>query len=168
MFTKKPAALTGRAFVDPFATLGRMTSDFNRLFEGPGWPMLPGRRLTESAAWYPNLDMFERDHTLFARVDLPGMKKDDVRVEVADGRLIISGERTHDTEETKDSVYRREREYGSFYREIPLPDGAAADGAKATFEDGVLEVSVPLAVLTEAEPRVVQIEGAATPAKAAE
>ena len=167
MFTKKSTALTGSGvLVDPFALLGRMTSDFDRIFEESDWPAIRTRRLMESA-WFPNLDVFEKDNRLIARVDLPGMKKEDVNVEVADGRLTISGERKHETEEKKENFYRCEREYGSFYREIPLPEGATLNDVKAAFEHGVLEVSVPLAVRSEARPRAVKVEEPAKPAKAA-
>ena len=161
MFARKPTTLSGSGvLVDPFALLGRVTSDFDRMFEESAWPAFRTRQLTGSTAWSPNLDVFEKDHRLIARIDLPGMKKEDVKVEVADGRLTISGERSHDTEEKKESFYRRECEYGSFYREILLPEGAALNGVKATFENGVLEVSVPLEVRSEAKPHVVEIEGA--------
>ena len=78
------------------------------------------------------------------KVDLPGMNKEDVKVEVTDGHLAISGERKRETEEKTEKVYRSEREYGSFYRAVPLPDGAKLEDVKATFADGVLEVSVPM------------------------
>jgi HSP20 family protein len=168
MFTKQPTALTrSGVLVDPLALLGRMTSEFDRIFDEPGWPALPTRRLTESAAWYPNIDLFEKDNRLIARVDLPGLKKEDVKVEVADSRLTISGERKHETEEKEENFYRCEREYGCFYREIPLPEGAKLNDVKAAFEDGVLEVSVPLAARLEAKPRAVKIEESVKPAKAA-
>jgi HSP20 family protein len=168
MFTKKATALTSSGvLVDPFALLGRMTSEFDRMFEESGWPAFRTRRLTEPAAWSPNIDVFEKDNRLIARVDLPGMKKEDVKVEVADGQLTIAGERKHETEEKKENFYRCEREYGSFYREIPLPKGATLNDVKAVFENGVLEVSVPLAVHSEAKPRAVRIEEPGKPAKAA-
>ncbi len=168
MFTKKPTALTGSGvLVDPFALLGRMTSDFDRMFEESGWPAFRTRQLTGSAGWSPNLDVFEKDHRLIARIDLPGMRKEDVKVEVADGYLTISGERKHETEEKKENFYRCECEYGSFYREILLPEGATVNAVKATFENGVLEVSVPLAVRSEAKPRVVEIQGSVKPVKTA-
>jgi HSP20 family protein len=78
------------------------------------------------------------------RIDLPGMKKEDVTVEVTDGHLVLSGERKRETEETKANIYRKEREYGSFYRVVPLPEGVKLEDVKATFVNGVLEVSVPL------------------------
>lgn len=167
MFARKPTSLArSGVLVDPFALFSRMTSDLDRVFE-ESWPAFRSRQLTDRIGWSPDLDMFEKDQKLITRVDLPGMKKGDVKVEVAHGRLTISGERKHETEEKRESFYRRECEYGSFYREVPLPENATTDGVKATFENGVLEVSVPLEVRSEAKPRVVEIEGSVKPAKAA-
>lgn len=168
MFNKKSTALTSSGvLVDPFALLGRVTSEFDRLFEESGWPAFRTRGITEAAAWSPSLDLFQKDNRLIARVDLPGTRKEDVKVEAADGYLTISGERKHETEERKENFYRSEREYGSFYRTIPLPDGAKLDGVKASFENGVLEVTVPLAAGIEARPRTIKIEEFTKPAKAA-
>ena len=90
--------------------------------------------------------------------------KDDVKVEVTDGQLTISGERKRETEERKKDFYRCEREYGRFYRSVPLPEGAKVDDVQATFDNGVLEVSVPLPVATATPVRQVAIQ---EPAKAA-
>lgn len=168
MFNRKSDALTRSGiFVDPFMLLDRMTTDFDRLFTETGWPAFRTRGKTEPVAWSPHLDVFEKDNRLVARADLPGMKKEDVKVEVNDGYLAISGERKYETEEKKENVYRCEREYGTFYRAFPLPEGVRADAVKATFENGVLEVSIPLAVRTESKPRAIRIEEPAKPTKAA-
>jgi HSP20 family protein len=164
MAEKKETALaTGRALRDPFALLRQMTSELDRVFEAPfgaafRWPSFRGVALPEAANWAPEIDVFERDNRLVTKVDLPGLKKDDVKVEVTDGYLTISGERKAETEEKKDNIYRSERLYGSFYRAVPLPEGAKLEDVKATFADGVLEVSVPLPAKAEAKPRMVKIE----------
>jgi HSP20 family protein len=161
MFDKKQGTLAPtRGTRDPFAMLRQMTSELDRAFED--WPSfrpffgLSG--MSKSAAWSPKIDVFERDNRLVTRVDLPGMKKEDVSVEVTDGHLALSGERKHEKEEKKDNFYRSEREYGSFYRAVPLPDGVKLEDVKATFADGVLEVSIPLPAKPEANVRKVQIE----------
>lgn len=159
MFNRKPTGLALRGeWPDPFALLGRMTSEFDRIFEEGGWPAFRSRWVAEPAAWTPNIDVYEKDNRLIARVDLPGMKKEDVKVEVVDGRLTISGERQHETEENRENFYRCEREYGSFYRAIPLPEGATLDHIKAAFENGVLEVTVPLAARAVPQGRSITIE----------
>jgi HSP20 family protein len=95
------------------------------------------------------------------------MKKEDVKVEVTDGQLAISGERKSEAEEKGEQFYRCEREYGSFYRRVPLPEGAKIEDVKATFTDGVLEVSVPLAPRPEAKMRKVEIQEPPKAAKSA-
>jgi len=154
---------------DPFGLLRQMTSELDRVFDEPAWPSFrwPTFALatSEAVGWSPGIDVFEKDHRLVTKVDLPGMKKEDVKVEVTDGHLAISGERKRETEEKKDNIYRREREYGSFYRAVPLPEGVKIEDVKASFSDGVLEVSVPLPAKQEAKVRKVEIEEA-KPAKA--
>jgi HSP20 family protein len=89
------------------------------------------------------------------------MKKEDVKVEVTDGHLAISGERKSEVEEKKDQFYRCEREYGSFYRAVPLPEGVKLEDVKATFADGVLEVSIPLPAKAAPAVRKVEVQDAA-------
>ena len=108
------------------------------------WPSVGLFATPESVVWAPKIDVFERDNRLVTRVDLPGLKKEDVSVEVTDGHLALSGERKREAEEKQGNFYRSEREYGSFYRAVPLPEGVKLEDVKATFSDGVLEVSVPL------------------------
>ena len=86
--------------------------------------------------------IFVREGELVVRADLPGLTKDDVKVEVTDDAIQISGERKSEHEEKGEGYYRSERSYGSFYRSIPLPEGVNADSANATFRNGVLEISM--------------------------
>ena len=162
MSEKTPSPLiANRGGRDPLALFRQITSMFDRALDD--WPApvrLPAMAPlpTASFAWSPKVDVFERDNRLVTRVDLPGMKKSEVSVEVTDGQLTLSGERKRESEETTNNVYRREREYGSFYRSVPLPEGVKLEDVKATFADGVLEVSVPLPARPEAAVRKVQIE----------
>jgi HSP20 family protein len=136
---------------DPFAILDAM------------WPSLqwPFDRM-HSHGWSPTIEVVEKDNRLITKVDLPGVKKEDVKVEVADDRLTISGERRNEIEEKKENFYRSEREYGSFYRAVPLPAGVKPEEVKATFENGVLEVSVPLPAARPEARRIEIQEGAKT------
>jgi len=157
--TKKDLMLTPQFFNrDPLGLFRQMTSELDRIFETPRWPSLPGR-VTPDPLWAPDIDVYEKDKRLIMKVDLPGLKKEDVKVEFTDGYLTISGERKREIEEKKDKFYRCEREYGSFYRAIPLPEGVVFEDVKATFIDGVLEISVPL-LLAEYKPRKVEIHEA--------
>lgn len=161
MFGKKELALR-RDSGDPFALLRKMTAEFERTFDDPFWPTFRrpfhGMTVPETVAWSPKVDVFEKDHRLFTRFDLPGVKKENIKVEVADGQLVVSGTRANEAEEKKENVYRIERESGAFFRTFPLPEGATFDDVKATFENGVLEVSVPLPVRNEPKVRTVEIE----------
>ena len=108
----------------------------DRYFEDFGF----GPSAIGQAAWSPQIDVFQRGNDLVVRADLPGIKKEDVRVDISDNLLTIQGERKQEREEEHDGWYRNERSYGSFVRTIPLPEGTIADSAKATFNNGVLEI----------------------------
>ena len=137
---------------NPFRLLDRFSDQMDRLFDdfgfGRSWL---GPRFNRSGrpwqgemdAWSPEIEVFHRNNELVVRADLPGMTKDNVKVDVTDDSLTIQGERKREHEEEREGVYRSERSYGSFYRVIPLPEGTIADQAKATFKDGVLEVVMP-------------------------
>jgi HSP20 family protein len=171
MAPRKETGLTPSRLVhDPFTLMREMTSELDRMFHESSWPswrwLLRTRRGAEQA-WYPQIDVFEKDNRLVTKIDLPGMKKDDVKVEVTDGQLAISGERKREAEERGEEFYRCEREYGSFYRAVPLPEGVKLEDVKATFSDGVLEVSVPVPARAEAKMRKVEIQESAKAAKSA-
>jgi HSP20 family protein len=172
MATKKETALERSAGRDPFALMRRMTSELDRMFEDVGWPGLrwPAfrtRPALEGAAWIPQIDVFEKDGRLVTKIDLPGIKKEDIKVQVSDGNLTIAGERKTEVEEEKENVYRCEREYGSFYRAVPLPDAVKLEDIKAVFSDGVLEVSLPLPAKPERQAKTVAIEEAPSAGRAA-
>jgi len=88
------------------------------------------------------------------------MTKDDIKVELANDMLTISGERKAEKEEKREGFYRSERSYGNFYRQLPLPEGALTEKAEATFTNGVLEVTMPAA---KAEPATRKLEVKETP-----
>jgi HSP20 family protein len=165
----KKTALAPR---DPFTLLRQMGPEFDRMFETSvwpsfRWPLFGAQTTAKGATWFPEIEVFKKDNRLVTKVDLPGMKKEDITVEVTDGQLAISGERKAESEEKTQNVYRCEREYGNFYRVVPLPEGVTLEDVKATFTDGVLEVSVPFPVKVEPKVRNVEIQEApkaATPA----
>lgn len=96
-----------------------------------------------SAFWAPQVEVFERGSNLVIRADLPGLKREDVDVEVEDDSLVIRGERRNELEDQREGFYRSERSYGSFYRVIPLPEGVDESKVNASFRDGVLEITLP-------------------------
>lgn len=143
----------GYSTASPFALMQRMADDMDRLFENFGFgrgslglaPSALGSDVSgmPRGAWSPQVETFRRGDQLVVRADLPGMKKDDVTVEVEDGVLTISGERSDEHRDERDDYFVSERSYGQFYRAIPLPDGVNESQCDATFRDGVLEVTFP-------------------------
>ena len=121
---------------DPFGSF------MDRFFEDVGLGRNWLQRAPEVTQFSPQIEVFQRGNDLVVRADLPGLKKEDVNVEIRDDAVILQGERKDEKEEEREGWYRSERTYGSFYRAIPLPEGAIADSAKATFKNGVLEVTV--------------------------
>jgi HSP20 family protein len=141
----------------PLDLFERFADEVDRIFEdfgfgraglaprtGRGLLPSPWRGATaESGTWAPEIEVFHRGNDLVVRTDLPGLSKDDVKVDVTDDRIIIQGERKREHEEEREGFYRSERSYGSFTRVVPLPEGAITEQAKASFKDGVLEITMP-------------------------
>jgi HSP20 family protein len=147
----------------PFRTLQRMADEMDRMFDdfGLGRRWAPGGREIGAQAWAPDVEVFQKNNDLTIKADLPGLKKDEVTVEVTDQAVTIHGERKRDFEEEHEGLYRSERSYGSFWRVIPLPEGAISEQAKATFRDGVLEITMPAPPASTSKGRRLEItEGA--------
>jgi len=121
---------------DPFSELGELRSRFDRMFDE--W--LDGHE----RAWTPAIDVVREDDHLVLRADLPGIKPEEVKSEVEDDILTVSGEHRESKEEKDKNYVRRERRYGSFSRSMALPAGVDAKSIKATTHDGVIEVTIPL------------------------
>jgi HSP20 family protein len=138
---------------NPFGMMRRFTKDMERLFEDfggfsfPGFfdrDLLPFRSEFKDFEWMPQVEVLKSNGELKVKADLPGLTKDDVKVELTETALTISGERKEEKEEKREGFYRSEMNYGRFFRQIPLPEGATTDKANATFRNGVLEVTVPV------------------------
>lgn len=151
--------------VNPFGMMRQFTKDMERLFDNFGafrpnffkTDFEPFRLESDKVAWVPQIEVFQNNGQFMVRADLPGLTKDDVRVELTDNLLTISGERKEEKEEKREGFYRSELSYGSFHRQIPLPEGAKAEDAAATFRNGVLEITIP-APKSEASPRKLEIK----------
>jgi HSP20 family protein len=118
----------------PFSLMTRLMEELDRASEEAGGP-----------AWTPAIEVSADNGKLAIRAELSGMKPEDVKVEVSNGELILQGERKFEREENKQGLYRTERRYGRFYRAIPLPKEADMEHARAKFENGVLEITMPVA-----------------------
>ena len=150
------------AYSSPFSLMRRLSDDMERMFEG-GWnahrfPKLLGGLDLAATKWSPDIEAFERQGEFVVRADLPGMTKDNVKVEVFEGNLIIEGERKEEKEQKEKGYYACERTYGSFHRAVPLPEGVKADDAKAIFKDGVLEIVMPAGKVPEKHGRQLEIK----------
>jgi len=131
----------------PWGALQQFSEEVDRMFGdfgfGRRWLGSPMSRTGGAEHWAPQIDVFQRNNELVVKADLPGLKKDDVKIDITDDGLTIQGERRSEHQEEREGVYRSERSYGSFYRVVPLPEGAMTDQAKATFNNGVLEITMP-------------------------
>ncbi len=160
LFAAPPSLLSGAFMSNPFGFMRRMTEEMNRIFEsaGMGAPLAPfSSQQGGMGTWMPQVEVQQRNNELIVRADLPGLKRDDVTVEVDDGVLTLSGERRQEEQEEREGFYRSERSYGSFYRAIPLPEGVKEDDISASFGDGVLEVRVPVPEQQQRRGRRVEI-----------
>jgi HSP20 family protein len=145
---------------NPFAMMSRMMEDMDRMFDDFGFggllsPFRQGRAMGEPGGgrglsslggglWSPRIELSERNGQLVVKADLPGVTKDDIRVELREDTLVIEGERRQEQQEQREGMSYTERSYGSFTRAIPLPQGVQADDVDARFENGVLEVCLKL------------------------
>ena len=125
---------------EPYWGIDHFKRDMDRLFDSffGHWP-------TEEYAgvWAPAVDVEETKDSVHVKVEIPGMKKEDIKIQTVGDHLVISGERRHESEEKDRHFHRVERAYGKFQRALQLPVEVQSDKAKASYKDGVLEISFP-------------------------
>ena len=133
----------------PFSEMARWESEMERMFDD-----FFGRRLRPimDERWWPTraiglsapaVDLYEEKDEIVAKIELPGMEKDDIEVNITDHRLTVKGEKKKEKEIKEENYYRSERSYGSFIRALDLPKEVQAEKAQASFKDGVLEIRLP-------------------------
>jgi HSP20 family protein len=151
----------------PFGFVRRFAENMERMFEDFDTFRFPNFFKSEfdQVGWMPEVEVLQRNGELIVRADLPGLNKDDVKVDLTDEMLAISGERKEEKEEKREGYYHSERSYGTFYRQIPLPEGAKTETATAKFTDGVLEITMQ-APKREPHTRRLEIKAAEETAKA--
>jgi HSP20 family protein len=166
-------------YSSPFALMRRLSDEMDRMFESFG---LGGSLFGREGAsplglgatgggqggglpqlWSPHLEVCQRGDKLLIQVDLPGVRKEDVAVQIDQDEVVIQGQRRQEHETSERGFYHSERSYGSFYRTVPLPDGTDAENARATFRDGVLEIELD-APRQRQRGRTLQIQDAGTSA----
>jgi HSP20 family protein len=137
----------------PVSELMKMNSQFNRLCDES-----LDRRTMEGpfGNWSPAVDLREEDGQYILHADMPGMRKEDIEINVENNVLGITGERRFESESTKDTYHRIERAYGKFVRSFTLPVHVVAESINASYKDGVLEVTIPKA--EESKPKKISIK----------
>ena len=142
----------------PFRELEKGLDEMERLFEDIfGRPFFPiaWRRAPARRAWSPPLEAYEKEEEYVVKVELPGMKKEEIEVSVMEDTLTIKGERRVEEEVKEENYYLCERCYGSFERSITLPSSVDMAKVKASYENGILEIKLPK--VPEVKPRKVEI-----------
>jgi HSP20 family protein len=139
---------------DPFQDLMQINNQLSRTL---------GRTFSNASEeslgmWAPPVDVYEKGDQLVFKAELPGVRREDLDVRVEDGVLTLQGERREDTEVKEESLYRRERTYGTFTRSFTLPKHVDGSKITATYKDGILEVTVPKS--EAAKPKKVEIQAA--------
>ncbi len=145
----------GEDLLEPFREFGEFPTEINRLF---GRPLFPATWLApkNGGQWLPEVDITEEKDRILVKADLPGMKQEEISVEVSDGVLTIKGERKRESETKEGKTYRVERSYGSFLRSFTLPAGVDSAKVNAAYKNGVLEVTLPK--LAEAKAKQIKVE----------
>ncbi|MGE3179486.1 MAG: Hsp20/alpha crystallin family protein [Vicinamibacterales bacterium] len=141
---------------NPFRELEEIQRRLNRMFTDTG-----GQKMGEEpffmADWAPAVDIRETDKAFAVKVDLPDVKKEDLKVEMHDGILTIEGERKQEKEEKGDRFHRIERQYGTFVRRFTMPAKVDEANVAAEFKDGVLTIALPKAVPAVVKPVEVKV-----------
>lgn len=165
MLKKNPLSIARKertAELTPFDEFERRFEDwfqdfFHRPFhmmEMPAWRRwpIPAEEIS------PSVDVFEEGADVIVKAEIPGMKKEDIHVEIGEKSMTLSGEKNKEEKIEKKGYFRRELSYGSFMRKVALPADVQADKAKAMFKEGVLEVRVPKTPEAASRTRKVPIE----------
>ena len=134
-----------------FDRLASLRDEFNRLFD---WTA-PSRDSGLFSGWSPALDVYDGKDHLVVKVELPGMKKEEIEISLHDGTLTVAGERKVEHEEKDGQSFRSERYFGKFQRSLSLPTTVDPNNVKASYKDGILTVTPPKA--EEAKPKKVEV-----------
>jgi HSP20 family protein len=134
-----------------FDRLSSLRDEVNRLFDFS----LPARDSGLFSGWSPALDVFDDKDNLVVKVELPGLKKEEINISLHEGVLTVSGERKRETEKKEGESFRSERYFGKFQRSVTLPTAVDSSKVSAAYKDGVL--TVELAKAEEAKPKQIAV-----------
>jgi HSP20 family protein len=140
----------------PFERLTTLRDEMNRLFESTLAPFGATRDVGLFGGWTPPLDLYEDKENVFVKIELPGMKREEIDISLHEGMLTIAGERKTEKETKEGETYRSERSYGRFHRTVTLPAEVKGDQVKANYKDGILTVQLPKA--EEAKPKQIEVK----------
>lgn len=140
---------------DPFRELEDVSKRLNRIFGQPPARTDAGNEMLALADWAPSVDISETEAAYLIKGEIPGVKKDDVKITIQDGMLTIQGERKQEKEEKGKKFHRVECSYGSFMRSFRVPDDAEEDKVKAEFKDGMLNITLPKSA--KAKPKAINV-----------
>lgn len=142
---------------DPFEDVVRLQREVNRLFEDN--TRVRGRdggaELASARSWAPPVDIVEDQNEIIVRAELPGLKQEDIDIELTGDTLVIKGERKFEDTERKDNYVRVERSYGAFQRVFTVGVPVEHNGVTASYKEGILEVRLPKSEATK--PKKVQV-----------
>ena len=147
---------------EPLREFSTLQNEMNRLFNTVFDTPAPGNGGGTMRRWMPAMDLVESGDHFVLRADLPGVSEEDVKIELEDTTLTITGERKAEHESRDEGFYRLERAFGSFSRTLQLPKGIDPESVSANFDRGVLEVRIPKP--EERKPRRISIAVGDTPA----
>lgn len=157
--TKEIVKTEPSRLLTPIEDMGRWFDEiWRRPFSALRMPFWAGTGALEAEGFSPSVDMYETEHEFVVKCDLPGVKKDDIDIDIAHNFLTISGEKCMEEKVEKSNYYRYESSYGKFSRNFELPEGLDIDKAKAHFEDGVLEIKLPKSEEAEKMSKKISIE----------
>jgi HSP20 family protein len=137
---------------DPFRELEDMSNRLNRIFGSrPAARPESGREDVSVPDWAPTVDITESAEEYLIKVELPEVKKEEIKIRAQDGVLTIEGERRRESEEKGKKFHRVERSYGMFARSFTLPDSVEEEKIEADFKDGMLNLHLPKSETTKAK-----------------
>jgi len=140
---------------DPFHQLSSLRDEIDRLFESPFSALNEGLQPFMSG-WSPALDLYDDKDNFLVKAELPGMKKEDIEIQLHDGVLTLSGERKQEKKFEGSDIHRSDRFVGKFQRTLTLPSQVDVDKVKASYQDGILTVTLPKS--EAAKPKQIQIK----------